>query len=98
MDDVIDDRPVQMLQVLVDLPLGDLRAVAGREIGGVRTAQQLLLCVLHVLPEKGQFLEGLYRGVIGRLVRLTIGFVLWCDTDVRFHSDCFKFIQQIHSH
>ena len=92
MDDVIDDRLMQMFQVLIDLPLGDLRAVTGRKIGGVRTTQQFLLRILHVLPEKGQFLEGLYRGVIGRLVRLTIGFVLWCDTDVRFHSDLIKFI------
>ena len=92
MDDVIDDRLVQMFQVLVDLPLGDLRAVAGREIRGVRIPQQFLLCILHVLPEKGQFPEGLYRGVIGRLVRLTIGFVLWSDTDVRFYCDRIKFI------
>ena len=95
-DDVIDDRPVQMLQVLVDLPLGDLRAVSGREIGGVRAAQQFLLRIFHVRPEKGQFLERLYRGVIGRLVRLTKGFVFRRDTDVRLYSDCFKLIQQVH--
>lgn len=97
-DDVVDERLVQMFQVCVDLPPGDVRAVAGREIGSVRTAQQFLLRTLHVLPEKGQFLKGLYRGVIGRLVCLTIGFVIWCDTGIRFHSDRIKFIQQIHRH
>ena len=50
-DDVVDERLVQMFQVCVDLPPGDVRAVAGREIGSVRTAQQFL-CVLSMSSQK----------------------------------------------